>query len=207
VGSASLRFKAALFDLDGVLVDSYECWYQLLNDTLRKQGKSPISRTEFDSRWGQGPEADREAFFPEWSLPDLVAFYNDQFPKYLSFPKQEPVSVELFTFLRSEDKRVGIASNSPTKVVRDLLAQASLDSLPDIIVGVDQVREGKPAPDLLLKAVDLFHLDRGEVCYVGDSRFDAEAAEAAGIFFIGYKRPGDLSVKSLDELTRWFREI
>jgi phosphoglycolate phosphatase len=192
--------KAAIFDLDGVLVDSYECWFRLLEDAMHEQGKVPVSRDEFDKRWGQGPEADREAFFPEWTLEELMRFYDRRFPEYTKFSKCEAGSMFILEKLREQRKRIAIASNSPILVVNDLLEHAGLRSYPHLVIGVDQVVQGKPEPDLLFRALELFQFRRDEVFYVGDSIYDAKAAEAAGIFFVGYKRTGDISVQSFEEL-------
>jgi HAD superfamily hydrolase (TIGR01509 family) len=197
--------KAVLFDLDGVLVDSYDCWFHLLQDAMREQGKTPVSLQEFDSRWGQGPEADREVFFPEWSLEELTAFYEKRFGEYTRWSKQEPGSEMILRHLQSCGKKIAIASNSPTEVVNDLLKDAGLENYPAAVIGVDQVKESKPAPDLLLKALEVLRLNKQDVCYVGDSIYDAQAAEAAGIFFVGYKRAGQISVKNFQELAELFK--
>ncbi len=194
--------RAILFDLDGVLVGSYDCWFRLLQDAMREQGKTPVSLEEFDSRWGQGPEEDRDAFFPEWSLEELMAFYETRFGDYTRWAKLEPGSEMFLKHIQSRNKKIGVASNSPTAIVNDLLKHAGLMNYPDAVIGVDQVRESKPAPDLLLKTLEVLSLSKKEVCYVGDSIYDAEAAEAAGILFVGYKRPGEISVQSFDELAK-----
>ena len=196
--------KAVLFDLDGVLVNSYDCWFHMLHDAMQEQGKTPVTLEEFDRRWGQGPEADREVFFPEWSLEELMSFYEKRFSEYTRWTKQEPGSEMILKHLRNQNKKIAIASNSPTSVVNDLLMQAKLERYPDAVIGVDQVKESKPAPDLLLKALDVLGCQKQDVCYVGDSIYDAEAAETAGIFFVGYKRPGKISVQSFDELAKLF---
>ena len=196
--------KAVLFDLDGVLVDSYNCWVRLLQDAMREQGKTPVTPEEFNSRWGQGPEADRDVFFPEWTLEELIAFYEKRFGEYTRWSKPELGSEKILRHLQSRGKKIAIASNSPTEVVNELLKHARLENYPDVVIGADQVKESKPAPDLLLKAVEVLRVTKQEVCYVGDSTYDAQAAEAAGIFFVGYKRQGEISVQNFEELAELF---
>ena len=43
--------KAVLFDMDGVLVESYEAWFHLLAGACRDLGYPPLSRDLFDSSW------------------------------------------------------------------------------------------------------------------------------------------------------------
>ena len=166
---------------------------------MKEQGKVPVTLEEFDSRWGQGPEADQEVFFPEMTVDELIRFYEKRFPEYTRWVQSEPGADEALQKIRAAGKRIGVASNSPTAIVEDLLKQAGLRSYVDVVIGTDQVRESKPAPDLLFKAMELLRVNNDEVCYVGDSIYDARAAEGAGIFFVGYKREGDLSVKSFEE--------
>ena len=197
-------FQGVLFDLDGVLVDSYDCWFRLLQDSMREQGKTPVTAEEFHSRWGQGIEADRDAFFPEWTMEQLTRFYEQRFPGYTGFTRCEPGADLLLKRLRQSNRKIAIASNSPTLVIEDLLRSAGLIEYPHLIVGADQVKEAKPAPDMLYKALEGLCLRIEEACYVGDSIFDSSAADAAGMFFVGYKRPGMVSVQNLDELSCLF---
>jgi HAD superfamily hydrolase (TIGR01509 family) len=194
-------FQAFLFDLDGVLVDSYACWFRLVNDILQEDGKRPLTPEEFHKTWGQGPEADRQEFLSHWSLKDLIAVYDRRFPDYTKWAKPIEGSKECLLKLRSLKKKIGVASNSPTGVVHALLSASNLSDLCDVVIGSDQVVNEKPAPDLLFKALELLKLNRDAACYVGDSIFDEQAARAARIFFVGYKRAGDISIQNLVELT------
>ena len=171
---------------------------------MREQGKIPVSAEEFHGRWGQGSEADRDVFFPEWSLEQLNCFYEKRFPQYTRWARNEPGSDLLLGSLRQLSKKIAVASNSPTMVVRDLLNHAGLIGYPDAVIGADQVLESKPAPDLLFKALELLSVRKEDACYVGDSIYDAKAAEAAGIFFVGYKRPGDITVQNFEQLAEFF---
>jgi phosphoglycolate phosphatase len=136
-------------------------------------------------------------------LQQLNSFYEKRFPDYTHYSRSEPGSDLFLKQLRRSGKKIAVASNSPTLIVQDLLKHAGLVEFSDLLLGADQVRESKPAPDLLLKALEILSLEKSEVCYVGDSIYDAKAAESAGIFFVGYKRPGDLSVQSFEEFARF----
>ena len=50
--------KAALFDLDGVLVDSVEAWHHVFNDTLIHFGHQKLSEEEFSKGFGSPIEED-----------------------------------------------------------------------------------------------------------------------------------------------------
>ena len=193
-------FQAFLFDLDGVLVDSYECWRSLVNDMLKTRGKPALSREEFDPYWGQGPEADREMFFQDLSLQQLLDYYNNNFYRYTPLVKKEPGSADALRALKEEEKVIGVASNSTTPVIAALLKATDLDSYVDVITGAEEVEHSKPAPDLILATLRKLRADVTSACYIGDSIFDQQAAAAAGVFFVGFKRAGQISINAFSEL-------
>ena len=186
--------------MDGVLVDSYQCWWMLLNDTLASRGDRPLSHEEFHSTWGQDVEADRQRFFRDWSVERLMRYYEERFPEYRKHILIEPDAGNVLDQLRQRGKLLAVATNSPTGIARPLLEGSSLWSRFDRIAGVDQVAQGKPEPDLLLHLARELDVPLDQMCYVGDSEFDAGAAKAAGIFFIGYRRNGDARVERLADL-------
>ena len=195
-------FRLVAFDMDGVLVDSFQCWWMLLNDTLASRGAPPLTLEEFQSTWGQDVEADRRRFFPDWTVERLTRHYEERFPEYMEHVEVEPEADRILCQLRREGKLIAVATNSPTLIATTLLGHAGLASRLDRIVGVDQVAKGKPEPDLLERIRKDLGVAAEETCYVGDSEFDARAARAAGIFFVGYQREGDERIERLGDLIR-----
>ena len=55
----------------------------------------------------------------------------------------------------------------------------------DAIVGRDTLLGLKPAPDMLVRALELFSVDRAEAAFVGDSDADIRAAQSCGVRFYG----------------------
>jgi len=192
--------RLVAFDLDGVLVDSFDCWWKLLNGTLAAHGRRELTREEFAACWGQDVEADRRRFFPEWTVERLIGHYAREFPRYAEWIRAEPSAVETLRGLKERGMRLAVASNSPTAMVERLLQQNALHGYFDVAAGVDLVANGKPEPDLIEYVLEEAGVRREDACFVGDSDYDARAAAAAGVLFIGYKRPGDRRIESLAEL-------
>lgn len=201
------RINAFLFDLDGVLVDSYRCWWSLINEVQEKRGKVSLTQSEFDATWGQGPEMDQQMFFPEKSVAQVLQYYEQNFYRHVHLVKPEPGVGAVLQELRASNKRVGVASNSPTAVVRLLLRETGVESYLEAIVGADQVNAAKPAPDLLYRLLEKLEVNREQACYVGDSVFDEKAAQAAGVLFIGYKRKGNRTIQQMTELLDFKEEL
>lgn len=181
--------KALLFDLDGVLVDTYEVWFHLLNDVARRLGYPPISRETYRLTWGQGVEEDVRRFYPRHTVPQIQAEYARLYGNHLPHLR----------VMEGADRALGLLSlpkavitNSPTGVAQRALALAGLKRHFATVVGSDQVARSKPAPDMVLEACRRLEVSPPEAIVVGDSRFDQEAARAAGAAFILFRSFAEL---------------
>ncbi|MDF1563995.1 MAG: HAD family hydrolase [Deltaproteobacteria bacterium] len=187
-----------LFDLDGVLVHSYEVWRSLCRATARHFGAPPISDASFDAGWGQGLEADVLSWFPGRTPEEVSDYYDAHFLEHTGAMRYEPGGVELFEALSSRGQRSSVVTNTPQALAEGVVAGGGLR--PERIVGARPGVGSKPAPDLLLLACEALGCDPASAWMIGDSRFDAEAAAAAGMRFAGFRRPGDRRLESLAEV-------
>lgn len=176
--------KAVLFDLDGVLVDTYEVWFHLLNDVACRLGYPPISRETYRFTWGQGVEEDVRRFYPGHTISQIQAEYARLYGNHLPHLR---VMEGADRALQSLSLPKAVITNSPTGVARRALALAGLERHFATVVGSDQVPRSKPAPDMVLEACRRLEVSPTEAVVVGDSRFDEEAARAAGAAFVLFR--------------------
>lgn len=195
-----MRPRAVLFDLDGVLVESHEVWFEVMRSIARKFGYSEISAEQMRRAWGQGIAEDVRMFYPGLTVEELEREYNLMFPEQVRHLKVEPDGPAALAQLRCYGIRVAVVTNSPTEVARAMLEQARID--PDVLVCGSEVCEPKPAPDGILTALARFRIAAAEALFVGDTNFDREAARRAGIRFAGYRIDGDVRIESLSEIVR-----
>jgi phosphoglycolate phosphatase/AHBA synthesis associated protein len=195
-----VKVRAVLFDLDGVLVDSYQVWFHLMNGAARELGYSSISPEVFRSCWGQGIEADVEKFFTRHSVAEMEAYYGDHFGDHLEHLGVVPEVPRVFETLRERSLRTAVITNTPAPVAWDMVNRAG--GTPDLLVGGTDVPRPKPAPDMVLRACELLESPAGETLLVGDSRFDREAARAAGTLFAGLGIGGDVRLDRLVDVLR-----
>ena len=187
--------RAVLFDLDGVLVDSYRVWFHLLNGAAEDLGYPPISPELFHSGWGQGIEADVEKIFHRHSIAEIETYYDDHFGDHLEHLGVVPEVPRVFETLRERAIRTAVITNTPAPVAWDMVKRAG--GTPDLLVGGTDGPRPKPAPDMVLRACELLEIPAGEALVVGDSRYDREAARAAGACFAGLGIEGDVRIDRL----------
>ncbi len=192
--------RAVLFDLDGVLVDSCEAWFQLLRAATRHFRAPDVVRARFDACWGQGIDADLREFLPGCEAAAVSRYYSAHLLDFDAHIRVEPGAREVLCRLREAEIPRGVVTNTPTALARDILAWAGLIGIVDVTVGSSPELPAKPAPDMILRACRELQVDPRQVLVVGDSHFDAQAAAAARAQFLGYKCPAGPSVQKLDDV-------
>lgn len=185
--------------MDGVLIDSFVVWYELMNHAARVLGYPEISRDLYQECWGQSTSADRDRFFPRHSVRDVESFYDEHYADHLEHLLVPEGVPELFENLHQRGVRTAVVTNTQ-RALATLLVKRS-GAAPRTIVGGGDAPRGKPAPDLLLVACERLSVLPAEAWMVGDSVYDKEAARAAGVFFVGLGIDGDLRLSVLDELS------
>lgn len=189
--------KGVLYDLDGVLVDSYSAWFHLLNAAARKYGYPDIDKDKYDLLFGQSVEADVEILFRGMEPKNLAEFFENHFFDYIHHFEKIDGAIHCLQNVAKMDLLSCVVTNTTTPLAREILDHIGAE--PDYLVGSGDVARDKPAPDMVLKACELMKLTVDEVVMVGDSDFDARAAGAAGVVFVGFRRSGDFSVDSHSE--------
>ena len=79
--------------------------------------------------------------------------------------------------------RLGLVTASTRGVVEPNLARLNMTGLFETTWYADDVANGKPHPEALLRALDELGLDAGQTVYIGDTTVDLEMASAAGAGF------------------------
>jgi phosphoglycolate phosphatase/AHBA synthesis associated protein len=190
--------RAVLFDLDGVLVDSYEAWFQVLCAVAERGGYPPVTREDFAAGWGQGISADVERFFPDLDVAELERRYEAEYARQLAHLRFDPHARAVLAELRARGLPTALVTNTPSPMARAVLAQGGLAL--DHVVGGTDVPRGKPAPDMVLRACALVGVAPAGSLLVGDTDYDRLAAEAAGAPFVGLRFGAGRRIERLDEL-------
>lgn len=174
--------RAVIFDMDGVIFDSeratYECWLEL----SKKYGFNDLW-TPYEKCIGVNYEKTKEIF---------LDFYGDDFP-FETYCKEEsknyhlkydggnlpikPGVRELLQYLKEKGDFIAIASSTRTPTVELQISEAGIASFFDRVIGGDQIRRSKPAPDIFLKAAEGVAAD--DFYVIEDSYNGIRAASAA----------------------------
>ena len=190
--------RAVLFDLDGVLIESYNVWFELMSAAARDLGYPPLDAQQFRASFGQSVEDDRRMFYPRHSAAELASYYAAHFADHLDHLTIAEGVTAVFEHLAERQIPSVVVTNTPSPLGGELVAHIA--ATPETVIGGNDVPLPKPAPDMLLRACEMLGVEPDQAVMVGDSRFDREAARAAGCRFIGVGIDGDARIERLVEL-------
>lgn len=184
--------RAVLFDMDGVLVDSFTMWLHAMNDVAAELGHPPIEPAAFEAAFGQGVEDDLRTFYQGSTRVEVEAAQARALPRHAHRLQANPAAREVLVWLAERGLARAVVTNTQHDAVDGLLAHAGLAGAFDVVIGVSATVRGKPAPDLLLRACDALAVDPADALMVGDTSYDRGAAEAARTAYVHYElRRGD----------------
>lgn len=181
--------KVIVFDFDYTLGDSTDGIVISANYALEQLGYPAKSRSEIKRTIGLSL---RDTYFALTSGKDSEE--AEQFREFF-IKRADDVMVEntklyegtkeVLTNLKETGYKIGIVTTKFRYRIEKILCKFGLEDLVDLIIGADDVKVEKPNPEGLLRMIDYFHMTKEDLIYVGDSIVDAQAAQNAGVDFVG----------------------
>jgi HAD superfamily hydrolase (TIGR01509 family) len=178
---------AYIFDFDGVLADSLDIIYTCFRSALEAEGVA-FDYEFYQTCGGLSPmdiishvcrEQDKEE-----STEKIFIHYHKLYEESIRHTKPIACNIDLLKNLQSCKVPVAIASGSPKKEVRDLLDL--FDVQVEVVVSAEEVKQGKPEPDVFLRAAELLQVNPESCVVVEDGDHGIRAAFKAGMRVLKY---------------------
>ena len=194
------NIKAVVFDCDGVLFDTEAANRVYYSRILQHFGQPAVTDEQFAFIHMHTVAESIDYLFPDADIRAEAHEFRKSmdYGSYLQYLIIEPHLIALLEKLRPRIK-TAIATNRSDTMDR-LLAEFKLDGLFDLVVTASDVERPKPYPDVLLKVLEFFALSPDQTIYVGDSKLDELAAEAACIPLVAYRNRNLASGYHIDTL-------
>jgi len=176
---------AALFDLDGTLLDSAPDMLATANRLRALRGLSPLPLHAIRQHVSKGARVVTQQAFPDLVpaeidalVPEFLAMYREEMERHSA-----PFAgvAQMLDALEQADTVWGIVSNKAEALARLCLREPGWGERCGILIGGDTLSECKPHPLPLLHAAEQLGVSPAECVYVGDDRRDIQAARAANM--------------------------
>jgi 2-phosphoglycolate phosphatase len=175
--------RAALFDFDGTLADSFAAITASTNHVRRSYDLPPLPEAVVREYVGYGlPHLMRE-LVPGADPAEAVARYREHHQTImLSQTRLMPGVRETIPELARRGLKLAVCSNKRVEFTRQLVETLGLGSAFDAVLGPeDAAGRAKPDPLMLLEALRRLGVSADRAVYVGDMAIDVHTAKAAGI--------------------------
>jgi beta-phosphoglucomutase family hydrolase len=206
-----MKIKGLIFDLDGVLVDTvpvhFSAWSRMFEEYGYEFGKQEYrnlvdGRPRFDgARAVMVNHSDEEV---RGAADKKNAFYVDMIDR----GEFEVFDAAVTLVRASLTEGYGLAAASSSANVQTVLEKAGLLDAFSVVVGGDDVENGKPHPEIFLAAAQGLGLGVDECIVIEDSSSGVQAAKRGGFYCVGLLHEGDPGkLQGADEIVSSLSEV
>jgi len=178
-----MKYKLAIFDMDGTILNTLEDLKNSLNYALQKQGFSPRTTDEVRSFVGNGIRLLIERGVPKNATPSETDSVFDTFNEHYALhcaDTTQPYNgiIAAVNELKAQGIKVAVVSNKADYAVQSL-CKRYFDGLFDCAIGqTDKIRK-KPYPDSVNEILKRYGISPEDTVYIGDSDVDIQTAKNA----------------------------
>ena len=191
--------KAVIFDMDGLMIDTETFNYQYFGGFYKERGYQ-LSKDDYYTCFTGRPihqalDKVKEISHLEHTYEDFFSYLDAHIDERLNaVVPLKPGLIELLKYLKDNDYKIAMATSSGVDRVHQLFRTYDVLSYFDQIVCGPDVKNGKPAPDIFLKACDKLGIEPADALVLEDSEAGIEAGYCASCNVIcipDLKEPGE----------------
>lgn len=206
--------KAVIWDMDGVIIDSEPLHFEIDIQTMNYLG-AQITKEQLERFVGMTNPEMWTIIKGEYGIAQTVIeiIEHQLSAKIHALSEMDIMPIdgvkELILDLKSRNIPMGIASSSPRLFIEEVLEKFQIREYFDCIVSGEEVKQGKPAPDVYLEAAQLLGVKPHECIVIEDSRNGIKAAKAARMKCIGYVNvnSGNQDLSAADRVVQSINDI
>jgi HAD superfamily hydrolase (TIGR01509 family) len=213
--------KGAIFDLDGLLVDTESLQWQGWREVLKPFGIS-LSEKDYLKYAGKAGTIIEAELIKDYNLNiekgSLLKRKEDLLLRWLRVKslKTFPFAKKAIKLFKKFKIKVAVVSGGPRNEVEFKLKKIRLYSLVDVIISGSDIKRGKPNPDIYLLGVEKLNLKPKDCISFEDTEHGVKSAKLAGLICVSI--PNEFSKKqnfskadakfdNLREATDWVKKI
>ncbi|HWW77796.1 MAG TPA: HAD-IA family hydrolase [Pyrinomonadaceae bacterium] len=201
--------RAALWDVDGTLIDSREYHWLSWQGALAAENFH-ITRTQFEKTFGRRNDEILREYFPSYSAEGIARVGDAKEVAYRALVRERGIELlpgvgRWLDKLKDEGWLQAVASSAPRENLDAIISALGLEDYFAAIAAAEDVTEGKPNPQVFLAAASKLGVGPRSCVVVEDAPAGTEAARRAGMRCVGVlsshvELTADIVVRTLEEL-------
>lgn len=212
------NFKAFIFDLDGVLIDTEPVFFEHMKGFLESKNFD-ISNLKFTDVVGTDAQSRFKALSKK--IPNFykdIDTFRSEFKKFKKDYKFDYKTVvfdgvyDILEDLKNKGYKIALASSSYKDTIKKVMDELNFYHYFDFVISGEDLKESKPNPEIYLKTVEELGLIPDECLVVEDSTTGIKAAKSAGLYTVAIKdkkfyidqSQADICISSISELKNFY---
>jgi 2-hydroxy-3-keto-5-methylthiopentenyl-1-phosphate phosphatase len=176
------EIRGVIFDLDGTLVDSLEAIRTSFLHTIDTLDLDVDVEKSFGEMMNWPLSVGMEKIFPGVDLNEAVNVFRTKYHAiYKDMTPVKPGIHEVLSYLAGSGVKLTVATNKLGTYARDLMEHLDINGYFEAVIGVGDVTNPKPAPDMVDAAIEKMGTTKADTILVGDSQVDIETARNSNI--------------------------
>ena len=181
--------KGIIFDMDGTIVDSLPYHYKAWKIFFKENKVENFSKKLKDYKGGGTLDLMTAVYGDKYSRKELKIMTDDKEIIFREIYKNNVVPImgfmDMFELIKSKNILVGLASNAVRKNVKMILSELKIYEKFDSIICGDEVKRGKPDPEMFDETINRFNLKKEECLIFEDSVEGVSAAVNSRVDVVG----------------------
>lgn len=200
-----MRWKAAIFDMDGTLVDSMGMWRRVGMDYLASLGVCPqedLGRVFEPLTFSQAARMMQQRYLPNSTEQEIIAGCMQLVADFYEKKAQcKPYALAFLQHLRRLGVPRCVATLTDPDLALPVLERLGLMGELDFCLTAQEVGKRKDEPDIYLQAAARMGVHPEETAVFEDSCFAGRTAKKAGFYLVGVDDPHEKERAQLQKLS------
>lgn len=213
---------AVLFDIDGTLIDTVDLIVHALAYTYQKHLEIQLPREELRRLIGLPLQVQVHYLDDRIAKPvDHKAMEADEIAYYEANKHLErviPEAIQAVRMSRLKGLKTALVTSKNRMELQQTMPRLGLEDVVEAVISADDSARPKPAPDPVIKALEMLKADAEHAIFIGDTVYDLTCGRAAGVQVAavawGAHLPEDLHAMQPDyyfetpaELLKWIEQL
>jgi len=187
-------YKAVIFDMDGVIINSQPLHYKTDIAVLKKAGYPAVMETVVKYTGISNPDRwpkYQETLNLSYSAETLIEWQTQLIMEIFDEAPLDAIEgiPELLSHISEKGLRIALASSSQHALIELVLKKFGISHYFEVIVSGEDVSKGKPAPDVFLRTAEKLGIAPEHCIVIEDSPHGIQAAKNAKMRCIAYRNP------------------
>lgn len=202
--------KAIILDMDGVIIDSEPKHFEIEMKLLEELGgsisvdkhKQFVGTTDY-YMWDKL----KNQFNIKMPVEYIIDIKRERFNKSISSLSLIPNFMDFIESVYNKDFLIALASSNTRSSIDKVIKSFKLDKYLNYSISAEEVKNGKPDPELFLKCAEILDIKANNCLVIEDSEAGVEAAMSANMKCIGLRSNKSQNLAGADLVIDNFNEI